>query len=214
MVERLQKLYPVLRYLKIRYPLLCAITSGYSQDATAASGSRSATPPPASAQENRRKMRPTVLAMDLEGTLISNAVSQIPRPGLFQFLETVSQLFERLVIYTTVPEATFRQLACLLVAEGCVPGWFAELHYTEWDGSTKDLRRVSPHPDSTLLLDDYGAYVHPGQEDCWIQVPLFGAPYHENDRGLEVALDVIRARLDTDHQRDRHSGSGASAPPS
>lgn len=27
-------------------------------------------------------MKPTILAMDLEGTLISNAVSQIPRPGL------------------------------------------------------------------------------------------------------------------------------------
>lgn len=31
-------------------------------------------------------MRPTVLALDLEGTLISNAMSQIPRPGLHAFL--------------------------------------------------------------------------------------------------------------------------------
>ena len=30
-------------------------------------------------------MRPSILALDLEGTLISNAVSQIPRPGLYNF---------------------------------------------------------------------------------------------------------------------------------
>lgn len=159
-------------------------------------------------------MRPTVLAMDLEGTLISNAVSQIPRPGLFRFLEEVNELFERLVVYTTVPEPTFRKLAQLLVVEGFAPGWFAQLRYTEWDGATKDLRRVSPNPDSTLLLDDYGAYVHPGQADCWVQVPLFGAPYLEDDRGLEVALDAIKARLDMNHQRGRHSGQGASDPQS
>jgi len=27
-----------------------------------------------------------VITLDLEGTLISNAMSQIPRPGLFEFL--------------------------------------------------------------------------------------------------------------------------------
>lgn len=32
-------------------------------------------------------VRPTILALDLEGTLISNAISQIPRPGLKTFLE-------------------------------------------------------------------------------------------------------------------------------
>ncbi|MCF3528044.1 hypothetical protein GUR46_03975 [Stenotrophomonas maltophilia] len=157
-------------------------------------------------------MRPSILAMDLEGTLISNAVSQIPRPGLFQFLEEVNGLFERLVVYTTVPEPTFRKLAYLLVAEGRAPSWFAQLHYTEWNGSTKDLRRVSPIPNSTLLLDDYGAYVHPGQADFWVHVPLFAAPYLEDDRGLEVAIDVIRARLDMSHQPDRPSGVGTSDP--
>mgnify|MGYP004712337163 CR=1 FL=1 len=55
-------------------------------------------------------MRPTILAMDLEGTLISNAVSQIPRPGLYQFLEAVNSKFDRLGIYTTVPEALLRSI--------------------------------------------------------------------------------------------------------
>lgn len=155
-------------------------------------------------------MRPTVLAMDLEGTLISNAVSQIPRPGLFQFLTQVNEVFERLVVYTTVPEPTFRKLASLLVKEGWAPAWFPKLQYTEWDGPTKDLRRVSPNPGSALLLDDYEAYVHPGQSDCWVQISLFGAPYHADDRGLEVVLGLIRARLEVNQQPDQHLGSAAS----
>ena len=48
-------------------------------------------------------MKPTILALDLEGTLISNAVSQIPRPGLHRFLEDVRSQFEELVLFTTVP---------------------------------------------------------------------------------------------------------------
>ena len=39
--------------------------------------------------------RPRVLAMDLEGTLVSNAVSQLPRPGLYDFLEWAAATFER-----------------------------------------------------------------------------------------------------------------------
>ncbi|EPG2415749.1 NIF family HAD-type phosphatase [Stenotrophomonas maltophilia] len=107
-------------------------------------------------------MRPTILALDLEGTLISNAVSQIPRPGLYQFLEAVHELFEHLVIYTTVPEAAFRRISRLLVEEGGVPSWFAELPYTFWGGATKDLRYVSPILGAALLLDDHSDYIHPG----------------------------------------------------
>ena len=47
-------------------------------------------------------MRPTILALDLEGTLISNAVSQIPRSGLYEFLEYAQGQFDELVMFTTV----------------------------------------------------------------------------------------------------------------
>ncbi|HDS1010419.1 MULTISPECIES: NIF family HAD-type phosphatase [Stenotrophomonas] len=140
-------------------------------------------------------MRPTILALDLEGTLISNAVSQIPRPGLYQFLEVAHELFEHMVIYTTVPEAAFRRISRLLVDEGSVPGWFAELPYTFWGGTTKDLRYVSPILGAALLLDDHSDYIHPGQERYWIEVSLFGAPYDTDDVGLEVALEMLKERL-------------------
>jgi hypothetical protein len=52
-------------------------------------------------------MKPTVLALDLEGTLISNAISQIPRPGLHRFALDVQSQFNQLVMFTTVPRIAF-----------------------------------------------------------------------------------------------------------
>jgi len=46
-----------------------------------------------------------VIALDLEGTPVSNAMSQIARPGLHEFLEFCRRAAPRVVIYTSVPEA-------------------------------------------------------------------------------------------------------------
>jgi hypothetical protein len=62
-----------------------------------------------------------VLALDLEGTPISNAMSQIPRSGLFAFLERCRALFPRVVMFTTVKEERFSQDCDPLVAEGTAP---------------------------------------------------------------------------------------------
>lgn len=140
-------------------------------------------------------MRPTILALDLEGTLISNAVSQIPRPGLYQFLDLMSLRFDRLVMFTTVPEPLFRRIARLLVDEKHAPTWFETLDYIVWSGSTKDLRLVSEELGRSLLLDDHLPYVHEGQQPWWVEVPLFGAPYEDADRGLELASNRIDLKL-------------------
>lgn len=133
-------------------------------------------------------MKPTILALDLEGTLISNAISQIPRPGLYRFLEEVQALFDQLTMFTTVPEDRFRSIAALLAREGSAPAWFVELPYIRWSGKTKDLRLASPNLGEAILLDDHGPYVHPGQEHLWVQVPLFGSPYSSDDDGLSLVL--------------------------
>jgi len=142
-------------------------------------------------------MRPTTLALDLEGTLISNAISQIPRPGLFQFLETVRSQFEQLVMFTTVPETLTRTIAGLLVREGSAPEWFTQLPYVQWSGKTKDLSYVCPRLGAALLLDDHGPYVHPGQEQFWVEIPLFGSPYSDDDKGLMFATEKLKERLST-----------------
>lgn len=140
-------------------------------------------------------MKPTILALDLEGTLLSNAISQIPRPGLHHFLMEMRSRFDQLVIFTTVPEARVQDIARLLVVEGSVPDWFAQLDYVHWSGKTKDLRYVSRRLGEVLLLDDYAPYVHPRQEHLWIEIPLFGSPYLSDDDGFEIAARRLLNRI-------------------
>ena len=140
-----------------------------------------------------RRGVPRVLALDLEGTLISNAMSQIPRPGLFEFLSRCGEMFPRLVMFTTVEEEKFREIARLLVQEGAAPSWFADIEYVSWDGDTKDLNFIpGVHADEALLVDDFERYVHPGQESQWLRVQSFEHPYPESDTGLSKVLEVVR----------------------
>lgn len=119
----------------------------------------------------------TLLALDLEGTLISNAISQIPRPGLSNFLINCCSLFPRIVMYTTVREARFRAIAHLLISEGAAPNWFAELEVVAWSGKTKDLTLISGATlEDCLLVDDFEGYVHCGQREQWVKVACFGPP--------------------------------------
>jgi hypothetical protein len=146
---------------------------------------------------NRVWMRPRVLALDLEGTLLSNAVSQFPRPGLFEFLERANGLFPRLVMFTTVQEKLFRQIASTLAAEKTVPAWFPQLEYVHWTGATKDLAFI---PDcavaEALLVDDYAVYVHPGQQAQWVHVQPFQPPFEGGtDLELQEVLKELKERL-------------------
>lgn len=136
--------------------------------------------------------RPFVLALDLEGTLISNAMSQIPRPGLFDFLTRCQELFPRVVMFTTVKEERFRAIAKLLVEEKMAPEWFADIEYVNWQGETKDLNFI-PGADieNTLLVDDFEKYVHPGQESRWLEIDYFDYPYEVTDKGLEKMLAIL-----------------------
>ena len=146
-------------------------------------------------------IRIKTIALDLEGTLISNAMSQIPRPGLFSFLEECRRLVERVVMFTTVSEPVFRRIATTLVEEAYAPGWFAALEYIDRDGETKNLALIPGcQASEALLVDDFEIHVHPGQEAQWIAIPLFAAPYPLEDDGLSVALAMIRERLQTPPQ--------------
>lgn len=137
-----------------------------------------------------------VLALDLEGTLISNAVSVFPRPHLKLFLDRSRGMFERLVVFTTVSESRFRTIATTLASEGVVPSWFRELEYVDWSGPTKDLAFI-PTCDAgeALLLDDLEAYVHPGQLERWVRIHQFEPPYAETDAELLRVLKGLEARL-------------------
>lgn len=137
-----------------------------------------------------------VLALDLEGTLISTAVSQFPRPHLKHFLERCHGLFERLVVFTTVSEQRFRAIATTLASEGTVPTWFQELEYVPWSGPTKDLAFIPAcEAGEALLLDDLEAYVHPAQLDRWVRIKQFEPPYSEADAELLRVLGELEDHL-------------------
>ena len=138
------------------------------------------------------KCKPIVIALDLEGTLISNAVSQIPRPGLYPFLQFCHKNFCRLVIFTAVNELRFRNIARTLADLGEVPCWFVALEYIKWDGEYKDLSFV-PGVDSrqVLLIDDREEYVKPEQKEQWIYISGYEYPYPKDDYELEKLVHKL-----------------------
>jgi hypothetical protein len=137
-----------------------------------------------------------IIALDLEGTLISNAVSQIPRPGLFNFLEEAHGLAGRVVMFTTVKEDLFRKIAALLASENVVPAWFPSIGFIAWEGRTKNLEWISDSKvEACLLVDDNPVYIHPGQESQWIHIEPFMAPYPASDNELSRVIQVIRKKI-------------------
>jgi NLI interacting factor-like phosphatase len=141
---------------------------------------------------SKDKQKQLTIALDLEGALISNAVSQFPRPGLFTFLEYCHQNFDRLVIFTAVNEVRFRSIARTLAEAGAVPDWFVDLEYVNWHGKYKDLSFIPDGTiDSIILIDDRIEYIHPEQKDRWLEIPGYEYPYPDDDR----ELDIVREKL-------------------
>jgi len=140
----------------------------------------------------KRQKQKTLLCMDLEGTLISNAVSQIPRPGLYAFLESVAEVCD-LMLYTSVSPERVNAIRNLLVREGVAPAWFLDLSVCHPNGTIKHKARCG-RPNA-LLLDDQAAVIAPGEESWWVPVAEFLPPYSEDDRELVKALANIKKRL-------------------
>lgn len=126
-----------------------------------------------------------MLALDLEGTLISNAMSQIPRPGLYLFLDKCSKKFNRIVIFTAISEKRFQTIAKLLVEENLTPDWFEDMEYINWKGKFKDLKFIPQSKiEDIIIVDDRVEYILPTQMKNWIYIPEFAAPYPSDDYDL------------------------------
>lgn len=137
-------------------------------------------------------MRKTLLCLDLEGTLISNAVSQIPRPGLYRFLEQVAELCD-LIIYTSVNKNRVTAIQHLLVEEGAAPQWFKKLHVVHPTGTVKPKSACGR--EDAFLLDDQEGVIAPGEHQWWIQIDEYMPPYSEDDRALYRVLEDIEIRI-------------------
>jgi hypothetical protein len=142
------------------------------------------------------RARPRVLALDLESTLVSNAVSQFARPGLNDFLAWALSSFERVVLFTSVPEPHARQVLRTLVEYGEAPPGTEHIEHVAWSGPVKDLCFVRDAAvEEVLLVDDQERYVVPAQRSQWIPIAEWDAPYSGEDRELERVRGVIEGRL-------------------
>lgn len=151
---------------------------------------RSSTCPPPSYLQVVRKV--TLLAVDLEGTLVSTAVSAFARPGLAQFLTWANSTFPTVVLFTSVPAPRARAVVAALVELGEAPGWFRDIEIVEAAGSVKDLLRLVPSLYEALLVDDQQTSSAPGQEHRLVLVPSWVHPYPGDDQ----ALHGLPARID------------------
>jgi len=136
--------------------------------------------------------RKPLLCLDLEGTLISNAVSQIPRPGLDGFLESVSRICD-LALYTSVSRERLQDIQDVLIKEKAVPSWFKDLPTFHPAGTIKF--KINCGRNDALLLDDQAAVIAPGERDWWIPIEEFSPPYSMEDHGLAKAFADIESRL-------------------
>ncbi|MBI2395070.1 MAG: hypothetical protein HYV09_36205 [Deltaproteobacteria bacterium] len=140
--------------------------------------------------------RPRVLALDLESTLISNAVSQFARPGLASFLTWALAAFERVVLFTSVPEERATAILQLLISEGEAPPEAARIAYVQWSGRQKDLGFVrAAEVDEILLVDDQERYIVPEQRSQWVAIAEWDVPYAATDRELDRVRAVLEERL-------------------
>lgn len=132
------------------------------------------------------------LALDLEGTLISNAISQVPRPGLREFLEFCRESFGQLLIFSGVREEVFRNVAQRLFDDGEAPKWLVDLQHQHWIGEYKDLRQIDNAVlEETAIIDDQEDCIHPDQKHRWIPICEFETPYADNDRELDRMMRVL-----------------------
>jgi len=142
---------------------------------------------------------PHVLALDLKGTLISDALSRIPRPDLFNFLCRSAELFPRIVVFTAVNEAGFRKIAHALVTEGFAPLWFEEIEHVLWRGGAKDISLIpGVEPANALLVDDFLEVAHPDQISRLVKIDHFAHPYLESDTGLSNIISELEVRVGSD----------------
>ena len=134
----------------------------------------------------------TTLVLDIEGTLISNAISIFPRHNLYNFLEFVRTKFDRIVVMTCLEERKFREVANILCKEGSSPKWFENLEYINWKSSNyKDLTFVNGDIKNLFIIDDMERYILPEQKSQWIEIRSFERPY-KKDKEFKRIMNLIK----------------------
>lgn len=141
-----------------------------------------------------------VLALDLEGVLVSNAMSALPRPGLRRFLDFCLARFQRVALFTAVHPTRARQVITSLATMGDTPSSFKDIEIVKWQGAYKDLTYLNILDiNRARLIDDQESYVHPDQKRLWIPIEEWNYRHRpEQDWELERVMDLLASMLPTD----------------
>jgi hypothetical protein len=132
-----------------------------------------------------------VLAIDLEQTLIDDALNIRPRPGLLDFLIFCHKRFDRVAIFTTVEESEAREVVEDLAHRGHIPSELADrFEYIDWAGEHKDLTFISnTTPEEVLLVDDDAGWVRPDQRSQWIAIKAWNGGADSELARVKVILE-------------------------
>ncbi|MDK9716868.1 MAG: HAD family hydrolase [Trichlorobacter sp.] len=140
-----------------------------------------------------------VIALDLEGTLISHASTMVPRPCLFEFLTFCHQNAGRVVFMSFVDEERGRQILNQMSDQGHMPEWVRSAEYFHAQGGrpgAKDLRQLGVDPEQTLLVDDQPQVLPREQQHRLIRVPEFREPFDDDGAVLNDVMERIRQKLE------------------
>jgi hypothetical protein len=136
-------------------------------------------------------MKPKVLALDLEGTLISNAMSQMPRKGLFDFLEWAFATFPRVELFTAVEADEARDVLHTLVDIGDAPVQTGTMPIVTWKGRYKSLEHIEyVAPEECLIVDDDEYWIRPEDRVRWIEIVCWETPYRPDDELQRVRMEI------------------------
>lgn len=135
-------------------------------------------------------MPPHVLALDIEGTLISNGVSLFPRQGLFEFFANIQPLFDEIFFYSSLTNPTRTNVLEHLAQEGSIPRWALGLRQVESHSRYKDLRYTGYVVSEVLIVDDMRAMIDPAQESQWVPIAEFLPPYGPDNELARVCEEL------------------------
>lgn len=156
----------------------------------------------------------TALALDLEGSIISNAMSQIPRCHLLSFFRFCLSEFDHIVWFTAVRKSRALEVVKRLVSDGFLPPDALDVQYTDWpvnpeyqgevDGlftgqCYKDLSYVQEmFPEVPIehifIVDDDIQWISPQQRQQWVEVEMWETPYPEDDVLLHAASVLLEKK--------------------
>ena len=97
-----------------------------------------------------------ILALDFEALVIPGSGSFAARPGLFEFLECARALFPRVVVFTTLVERQFLEVAHSLVQQAAAPDWFAAVELVDRHEPSKGVPLALGSPPPKVMLVEGG----------------------------------------------------------